>query len=923
MRDLYRTLEMLRAETPMEYCEEFDGIKSILEYCNNYVKPFSKVHFRGGNVDFKNDLVKRLQSYLIECNLVSKEEKKPLPSVERKLRKIVMFFVLNTDATYKYNLRDDVNVAHVFEICPLLPKFLVVTLIWELNLEPFFYELLSFTPCWFAFQYFEPATDSLKYIDDVYDVLGKVEQLLKAIFINLTRTEIQQINPIDLKIMYKKLYDYATNLLRLFYTPDAEKFQKFTKKQLHKYSGFALKHLLQMIIFAFDVYEQSEEINLHEHWEIYDVGKDFTNKIAKLSETSQSVRVEQLAMILALLNTLQTNVMMITMKDFIYWVEVDLTENITLQAAVGAMAYEVMDHILKNKAFSHDVAQQLKTIAIRPKTLQETIHNATIGDILHALDDLDMLHHIRKAWLDELFNRPIALINDECLEAIKSNIKIISLENCQQMLDFIKLDICRNISEPDDEYKINEKLNIENNDIDGNDYEDLGLLISAALENFSISQVLAILNYQSKLFGFKSTLFMRPDLEQRITEFLNKYNADSNTFDYHHFLVLTFEHPDMVWKKLFDSACHNTLAHIKNYCAAVKQSRPLSNNYYMPHLLAALEDVDYLQKEPFPQLLCELYFELYYPDGKTQFLKQIINKYTNIYLDGQLFANLLPLVKTLNLIGGYGETQSYKPLTFGEMTAPVLLTVAQIMDKSRWDLITYTDIRDEIVRECIQFIQQTSKKFLPNATEKDRKWITKIIKDSYKPLTQYYFQKYALTPEQIPIEFDRFLIRLDIEDKSEAQMFLIINYVRCTMKEAEWLARSERLLPHISNVMLILSGVVEETQNSNAINNYRHCLINYANIVQKFLLPKIEDNVKQIEKLQLKVLKIISATPEQIYEETFINFEPLLMEITEKLACPLEENSLKIIRNFVQRMKDCNAKDIFLKKFEALDIEMK
>uniref|UniRef100_A0A1A9VB83 Uncharacterized protein n=1 Tax=Glossina austeni TaxID=7395 RepID=A0A1A9VB83_GLOAU len=906
MRDLYRTLEMLRAETPMEYCEEFDGIKSILEYCDNYVKPFSKVHFRGGNVDFKNDLVKRLQNYLIECNLVDKEKKKPLPSAERKLRKIVVFFVLNTDATYKYNLRDDINVVHVFEICPLLPKFLVVTLIWELNLESFFYELLSFTPCWFAFQYFEPATDSLKYIDDVYDVLAKVEQLLKAIFINLTRTEIEQINPIDLKIMYKKLYDYGTNLLRLFYTPDAEKFQKFTKKQLHKYSGFALKHLLQMIIFAFDVYEQSENINLRERWEIYDIGKDFTNKVANLTETSQSVRVEQLGVILALLNTLQTNVMMITMKDFIYWVEVDLSEKITLQAAVGGMAYEVMERILKNKAFSHDVSQQLKTIAIRPKTLQETVHDATIGEILHALDDLDMLPHIRKAWLDELFNRPMALINDECLEAIKSNIKIISVENCQQILDFVKLDISR---EPDDE-------------CDDKDYEDLGILINAALENFDVSQVLAIVNYQNKLFGFKSSLFMRPDLEQRITEFLNKYNADSDTFDYHHFLTLVFEHAEMVWQKLFDSACHN-IAHIKSYCVTVKQLRPMSNSYYMPHLLAALNNVDYLQKELFPQLLCELYFELYYSDGRTLFLKKIINQYINMYLDGQQFANVLPLVKTLNLIGCYGETQSYKPLTFGEMTAPVLLTAAQVMDKSRWDLITYTDIRDEIVRECIRFIQQTSKKFLPNATEKDRKWITKLIKDSYKPLTQYYFQKYALTPEQIPIEFDRFLIRLDIEDKSEAEMFLIINYVRCTMKETEWLARSERLLPHISNVMLILSGVVEETKNPNAINNYRHCLINYANIVQKFLLPKIEDDVKQIEKLQLKVLKIISATPEQIYEETFINFEPLLMDITKKLSCPLEENSVKIIRNFVQRMKDCNAKDIFLKKFEAFAIEMK
>ena len=142
------------------------------------------------------------------------------------------------------------------------------------------------------------------------------------------------------------------------------------------------------------------------------------------------------------------------------------------------------------------------------------------------------------------------------------------------------------------------------------------------------------------------------------------------------------------------------------------------------------------------------------------------------------------------------------------------------------------------------------------------------------------------------------------------------------MKETEWLARSERLLPHISDVMIILSGVVNETSNPNAINNYRHCLSNYANIVQKFLLPQIEDDNKKIEKLEIKVLKIISSAPEQIYEETFLSFEPLLLEIIKKCGRPLEENIAKNIRKCVGTMKDCSAKQIFLDKFQGLVTEM-
>ncbi|XP_065365949.1 uncharacterized protein LOC135958925 [Calliphora vicina] len=922
MRDLFKTLDKLKTETAMEYCDEFDGIKSILEYCNKQLKPFNKLHFRGGNESFINELVRRLQEYFVQRELVDNENKTPLPDMAKiqKLRKILMFLMLNTDATFKYNLKDDPELVHVLEICPLMPKFLLVTLVWELHLDQFFNEMLSYAPCWFTFQYFEPATDSLKYIDDAFEVLDKVGALLKSIFISITRSELRLMDNVDTRIIHNKLYDYAMNLLRLFYTPDSEKFKNFTKKQSYKYAGFALKHLLELVLYSFDVYENDEKSNPAEDWREYNVCNQLLKK-SEVGKETKHLKEQQLKIIAALLNALQTQVMLVKIDIFIYWVEIDLNDKENLQEVIGTMAFRVGERMISNKTFGHDVQQQLKVIEIRPKTLEEMTRDATIGDILNTLDNGEIDYNIKKLWFNELLNRTVALGNEECLQSIKQNIKLMTVEHCLQILDFIKLEILRNHHENQIDSVEDIKPNMDSMDIDPEDYEELSELILKALENYNTEQLLEVLNYQGKLYGFNTSLFARPEISSRVTEFLNKYNGGSSTFDVQQFLILSFENAEMTWQKFFDMACHN-LALITNYCITVKQCRPLSNNYFIPRLLAAFNELPSLEQRYFPALLCEIYFTLYYPDNKTEFLKQVIHKHVNQYLDHQQFDHLLPLAKCLNIIGSYGESQSNKPLNFGEITAPVLLMAAQIMDKARWDLITYSDVRDEIVRECIQFIQKTSKKFLPNATEKDRKWITKVIKDSYKPLTQYYFQKYSLTPDQIPIEFDRFLIRLDIEDKSEAEMFLIINYVRCTMKETEWLARSERLLPHISDVMIILSGVVNETENPNSINNYRHCLSNYANIVQKFLLPQIEDENKKIEKLEIKVLKIISSAPEQIYEETFMSFESLLLEIMKKCGRPLEENITKNIRKFVENMKECSAKHIFLDKFQGLITEL-
>ncbi|XP_055846943.1 uncharacterized protein LOC129912635 [Episyrphus balteatus] len=903
MRDLHKILNLFAKECAMDYCPEFDAIKSVLDYCNDNVKSLNKVRFRGGNEDVVDEICKRLQDYFLKMEYIDVETKKPLPKANPIFRKIIMFLLVNTDATYKYNLKDDPGLAHVIEICPLLPKYLLVAIIWELNLDQFFYEALAHCPCWFSFQYYENATDSLKHIKDPYEVLIKVENMARAIFISITKSKAQHINFVDKKIILGKLYDFTMNLLRQFYTPDAEKFKTFKKNEFFTYSGYAINHILEMIIFAFDVYEEKNKLKPDFDVEVYDICASLSNQNPTSEAESHSLVKEfQLKVITALLNSLQYNVMLVKIDVFMHWVEVDLNNKETLQSVIGVKSFLVGERMIANRDFNHDVAHQLKSIAIRPKTLEEQITDATIGEILGKLSE-PLERHVKKAWFDELFKKPVALGNDECLQSIKDNIKLFGLENAMEIVDYIDL-----------EQKVREQSEeeIENEDMEIDSALGLTQILLAGVEIFKPADIITLINYEVKKFGKDVNRFQAERFSERATEFLNKF---SNSFDELGFLCLCFENPQVMWGKMFDVAC-NSEEHIGIFCSMVKLMRPLSNDYFYPLLNSALRD-DRIQQKFFSQLLCSIYFELCF-ERQTDFFKRFFNSSVNEMLDAERYTDLIPLVKCLNLIVSKGNKDV---LPFGEATAPVLLMAAQIMENVRWDLLTYSNEKDEILKECAQFVQNTIKGFLPVAREKDKKWIKKSIRDSYRPLTQYYFQRFSLTPDQPPKKFDEFLIPSETHTAADVEMFLISNFIRCTTKETDWLARSDRLLPHMSDMILTLGVVVNETENPNAVLNYRNCMVNYANIVQKYLIPGVAKDTIKVEQLITKLLKIIEFAPAAIYEEMFMNFERLLLEVMQQCDVPVNETVTNNIRKNILKMKDCKGKELFLQKYTTLVTE--
>lgn len=118
-------------------------------------------------------------------------------------------------------------------------------------------------------------------------------------------------------------------------------------------------------------------------------------------------------------------------------------------------------------------------------------------------------------------------------------------------------------------------------------------------------------------------------------------------------------------------------------------------------------------------------------------------------------------------------------------------------------------------------------------------------------------------------------------------------------------------------MMMTLSNVVSETNNAYTVNNYRHCVVNYVNIVRKFLIPELKSSVKIFE-LGFHLLKIINSSPKDIYEEIYMELQNIVLEILTLADGKIEAQFVEEIQQFTKSMLDCKGKEIFTEKLNKM-----
>lgn len=714
--------------------------------------------------------------------------------------------MLNTDATFKYDLRNDPSICHLLNNFPPLTKCLFANLMWELKLEKYVYEALKFTPSWFMLQFLEEIIDSLRF-SKTFVVINQVAKIVEGIYTNICRMDfrLKAEDVVNQKIILGKLLDHISTALRHYNTPCADTEVTKSKKKLKEYLGYSLNNQLSLVLACFKMFREKPKFNTDEKFHIYKLMRDQEPEVDNFSFKSYSQPISEILsnINIILLNTLQNSVLNITLDDFMHWVEIDIedpsVEDVdlkcdNLQKSIGVQSHALMEIINNNAVLEHDVAKQLSTIAIKPKTLEEVAKEATVGTVLDKIETSVS----RKVWLEELLSRPDALyFNTECLQTIIDNAELLELKHFWKML--------------------NDHLEYASS-MDGEDEAQMKEIFFKGGTRLSSFEILEFIEELIRILG--EDYFLVGDVENKFTNYFNKITEDE--IDEATMWIQIFQYPQRFYEMLLDDIKIQDESQIKTALKIISETRVIAVHYVQNILINNLS-IAVSSTKSLKHVFLSGLFKLQIMERK-EFVKKIIMQNFSQLMASNQSITLLMLLRVLQQISSHLKIDDFLP--------PLMIQLSQIMEQHRWDIMSYSTIREDIVDIAASIISDTIKTILKHGSKSDKEWIKARI-ESHKPITKYYFQKLALEKGEPIIPFDLFLYPDGFENtpKSKITSFLCETIVRCTSKECKRLMKNEILQNFITDALTVLAVIAGKSNEANPLNCLHKCVTDYAKIL--------------------------------------------------------------------------------------------
>ncbi|XP_050070585.1 uncharacterized protein LOC126558557 [Anopheles maculipalpis] len=444
MGDFFALIEEIKSTTSdMDYCRDFHEVQLTLNNVNKYIHPLNKIFFDGGNEPYIIEVVARLlkyfrtQRYLNAHNKVDKQ-------FEPELRRITMYLLVNTDVSFRYDLKLDKRVGQLLNTSPQITKCLLMNCIWGLDLDRFFYEMLRYAPLWFSMQFLDEAIVSLKN-GKPHDVLTRIESIVCAIYFAIYRTDVDwgqntRSEYVNRQRTIERLCGYVAEILQFVNTPNASKFHGWAKVRKHRYFGYLLKHMFSMTMTCLDIYFCKPPIPVDPAMAVYQLMSE--THIDKSTPVAHSKTTESWLLKLnhCMLNTLEVCIMHVSLECYVYWAEIDLymdgLEVVSLQRVIGNFAYRLCEVLNSHKNFRHGIVRHLTQFALRPKTLAERAAMLGLGTLMRRLESVNSPDE-RLVYLTEFINRGDQILdNDECVNTIEAYWELLTVEHLRSIIEF-------------------------------------------------------------------------------------------------------------------------------------------------------------------------------------------------------------------------------------------------------------------------------------------------------------------------------------------------------------------------------------------------------------------------------------------------------------------------------------------------------
>lgn len=723
--------------------------------------------------------------------------------------------MLNTSGNIQllHDLNNDANVVHLLQHSAQLSTCLLLSIIWSQNLGPFFAEAIALTPHWFAWPFLGEAAATLKHADAAR-VPAIVEPIIVSIYQSIVRSDRKVMDEAVRSETLRRYHDIVLELLSLFMMPDAEKLDQLKPMRRSTHMGRMVFRLLTMIGKCARMFCNREVAFAPSEGDavfgcLTDYSPDSSEPAMNESVFATLSQLNNL-----LLNTLQSNLLLVTVSTFIDWIEVDIDDELTMQRQIAEAAFAVEQLIREDNRFAHDVVQQLQSISVRPKTLQDVIRESTLGEIMGKLDSLALEPEIRSQWLDEFVTRGLLVLdNSECLDTLEGNVEHMNVSHV--------LPLMRGLCE----YAGN---------MDDASGDKLREIVIRTARRFGANDLLALISF---------SLELKPDgvdLEQNTlrSETIQMLNRCSESlFQTTEPLIILLQNPSRFFEQLLVSSLAADLPQTI-ICNFIDRLPAAVTQRFVQRCLPALVNRCATLRPDELKRLAALIVRLH----NTQYASPSIFfvQFYEMISDASRNAALPKVTCLANALLAIMKSDATT-----ELAAPLLVMCAILLDYYRWELITFNAGHVQLVETLIDIIHELRRRLLPIASEADKSFVLQRT-SHLAPFTRFYLKKLQFPADSSelvrwpqPVDFARFVMGgggedggLDLaalpKDALLERMFGAM--VRCTRKECVLLANYELLRPHWFHAVRLVSRIVGRVENQQrgersqtAVECLRHC----------------------------------------------------------------------------------------------------
>ncbi|GJQ82021.1 hypothetical protein Trydic_g6898 [Trypoxylus dichotomus] len=789
----------------MEFNSDLTDIQGLLRGVVRTTGDFIKIKYKGGNEMKINNIIKDLEDVLVSKNYIDKRT--PNKDHDKELDNIVFFLVLNLDFNDK-SLVDIKEYTHLISTIPTLSKCLLANIIVELGLSEYYCNALHKLPLEFSEELLSEIIPCIKK--------SKAETCLELVYL-YSKNIIKKVSSV--KASNSKIIEYIdkvegihSQILLNYSGITPESVEGWKRLRIYEHMGYTLLYLLKLL-------------------EDCQVDNDILFKIID-----------------DLINTVCCVMNAVTVDVFCAWAELQHS-NETLQIVIAEKSYHTIEKYKKYEP-AKPLIQMLSSIAKKPKTLNELIHEASITTMVTKIDE--NVEH-RNKWFTALLNTQV-FQNKEAKDCVKRWTNLCTIEDLERLLSL-------SVNHKDDEEVV-----------------DIIIKCTSFFDEKNLAVLMTRFFYQ---YGLKNCLKSKNTQPQLIIT-LNKLEKNSNKEFVKDILLLLLQDPELVLTALLKAVAKSDvlLDSLEDTLKLIAHIMVIEN-VFSRILKGLLEEtkIDSRNVKNYERI-----FKIIAEASQLKLERFFLIPLMNEYLTDERYSELSYIF----------QIHSSIPNKLPDDVNQLIEISIKILEKCRWKMFDFTTSKAALCEEAVKVLLSCKNIHCFPITDE-------YISSLQHVLNKYYL--FQLRLNETDVDFVEYVCpHLQLENHTESVAYLIKLLPICI--ESEWYTVVKTLLKKSSNKeviavltdsLMIITQVVQtqlEKDNNCVLAGLRYCIQNYGLIAKNVMLPlgDEETNISVVK----SICRLLREMPEELSNTEGMSLMSLLPDHTLK-TLKEDENLISIL----------------------------